>query len=156
VSGQLFVGVDPGETTGLCLLPTINQSLGSPMLLQTNPAAAKIALASMLAFYQRDFAISVALEEFVVSQRAARSRTGPGQVTRSVIEDVAAVAVELRVPVQRRRASDVKPWATDARLEAAGLAVPGMRHARDAARQALFAAVKSGAVADPLSKAVRT
>jgi hypothetical protein len=48
----------------------------------------------------------------------------------------------------------VKPWATDERLEAAGLLdlTKGMRHARDAARHALFTAVKDGGVPDPLSK----
>jgi hypothetical protein len=47
----------------------------------------------------------------------------------------------------------VKPWATDTRLAAAGLMEPttGMRHARDAARHALFAAVKTYGLPDPLS-----
>jgi hypothetical protein len=57
----------------------------------------------------------------------------------------------------QRPAAHVKPWATDERLEAAGLleATKGMRHARDAARHALFAACKDGGIPDPLSKRSR-
>jgi hypothetical protein len=47
----------------------------------------------------------------------------------------------------------VKPWAVDKRLHAAGLLdmTAGMRHARDAARHALFCAVKDYGLPDPLS-----
>jgi hypothetical protein len=52
----------------------------------------------------------------------------------------------------------VKPWATDERLAAAGLLDPtkGMRHARDAARHALFCAVRDFGLPDPLSAKART
>ena len=54
----------------------------------------------------------------------------------------------------QRAAGQVKPWATDIRLAKAGLLEPtkGMRHARDAARHALYAAVHDGNLPDPLSK----
>jgi hypothetical protein len=53
-----------------------------------------------------------------------------------------------------RSAADVKPWATDTRLQAAGLLdlTKGMRHARDAARHALFCAVCDFGLTDPLSR----
>jgi hypothetical protein len=57
-------------------------------------------------------------------------------------------------PVQLCTAKRAKEWATDARLEAVFLAedLKGMRHARDAARHALFLAASSGAIHDPLSR----
>jgi hypothetical protein len=61
---------------------------------------------------------------------------------------------ELEEPVFTRAAALVKPWATDKRLHAAGLldATKGMQHARDASRQALYAAVHMGVTPDPLSR----
>lgn len=108
--------------------------------------------------YGRNRRVIVAAEQFVVNGRAGRSRTGTGgQIARDLIgalqhlprELAPAVVVELHL----RAAGAVKPWATDKRLAEAGLlsATQALPHARDAARHALFAAVKTGLMPDPLS-----
>lgn len=105
----------------------------------------------------------VGIESFIVGRRAGRSSSAKaGAITRNLIGELERVWAETNYLPERsywyaRTASRVKPWATDQRLEAAGLlaATKGMRHSRDAARHALYAAVKDGGIPDPLSKAGR-
>lgn len=101
---------------------------------------------------------ALAYEEFVAGPRSARSsHHGAGKATRDMVRDLAEWARHHDIPSHTYRATDVKPWATDTRLEAAGLLVPtkGMRHTRDAARHALFTAVKHYGLPDPLSGRAR-
>jgi hypothetical protein len=103
---------------------------------------------------QDDKLAAVAVERFVVGRRAARSSTpGAGAITRGMVGVIEAWATDYRCKVNARAAADVKPWAVDKRLHAAGLLdlTAGMRHARDAARHALFCAVKDFGLPDPLS-----
>ncbi|MET0423635.1 MAG: hypothetical protein ABW046_07165 [Actinoplanes sp.] len=97
---------------------------------------------------------AIALEQFVVGRRAARSSSpAAGAVTRSMVGVVTSWSSLPNLTLRQRSASEVKPWATDKRLHAAGLLDPtiGMRHARDAARHALFCAVSDYGLPDPLS-----
>lgn len=98
---------------------------------------------------------AVAYERFVVGRRSAQSSTpAAGARTRNMIGELEAWAGPRWRSVFARSASEVKPWATDARLDAAGLLdlTKGMRHARDAGRHALFCAVRDFGLADPLSR----
>ena len=54
--------------------------------------------------------------------------------------------------VKVRKAADIKPWATNKRLEAAGLLgqITSMRHANDAGRHALYTASHDLYMEDPL------
>lgn len=104
----------------------------------------------------------VQVERFVVGRRSGRSSSaGAGAVTRDLVGIIQAVIEDQpktgHPELRQRSAAAVKPWATDARLEAAGLleATKGMRHARDAARHAIFAACHDGGLPDPLSKGFR-
>src|SRR5690606_15573006 len=93
----------------------------------------------------------LAVEKFVVGRRAARSATAKaGEITRNLIGELQA----LDEAAHLRPATQVKAWATDKRLEAAGLLdkTKGMPHARDAARRELYAAVHGGGWRAPLSK----
>ena len=81
--------------------------------------------------------------------RAGKSATTEaGRITRELIAELTRHA-----PMHVRPAVTVKRWATDKRLEAAGLIGPtrGLPHARDAARHALYTAVKAGVTRDLLS-----
>lgn len=151
------VGIDPGPVVGIVGIHIENGSRVNGWaaldVVQCDPGSLEAILDGLYRSYQ--FAVLIAVEPFVVGPRAARSHTpSAGQTTREVHALVRRWAIREDISgCVERRAIDVKPWATDARLDAAGLLAPtkGMRHARDAARHALFAAVKDCGVPDPLS-----
>lgn len=153
-----IIGVDPGPTTGIVAL----RPVGVPLIIQTNAAAAILVVESLIRQANdepRRQPVLLAVEKFVIGRASMRAGQH-GEVTRDLIGRLEAVARIVHVGVQihqefvQRSASEVKPWATDLRLAAAGLVEPtkGMNHARDAGRHALFAAVRAGLLVDPLSR----
>lgn len=144
------LGIDPGQTTGIYLLDA-DERAGE--YLQASPGVVLIVVRGLL---EREDIAVLAIERFVVGPRAARSSTPKaGQIARELIVSVASMGeAEFGTKVVLRAAAEVKPWATDARLDAAGLlaSTKGAPHARDAARHALFAAVKDCGIPDPLSR----
>lgn len=159
-----LIGVDPGETTGICALDiagtTAPEHDGAFIRwhgqLQSTPGAVLPVVQGLADGYRGP--VVLAVERFVVSTRAGRSASAmAGATTRVLIGELVGLhrSGSCVVRVVQRSASDVKPWAVDKRLSAAGLLVKGMRHANDAARHALFAAVKDCGMADPLSKKSR-
>lgn len=140
------IGVDPGQTTGICLL---DLELHEVDHLQLTPRAV---LPVVRALTKRSAPVLVAVERYVVGTRSSRSSSPKaGQITRDLVGQLLGLADHEGLLVVARSAAEVKPWATDERLERAGLLVKGMRHANDAARHALFAAVKDCGAPDPLS-----
>jgi hypothetical protein len=138
------IGVDPGQTTGICVLDGAYRDL-----VQTTPGLVLPIVRSVL-FVAPDSVLAV--EKFVVGPRASRLSTPKaGQTTRELIGALVDLGNRLGVRVVQRSASDVKPWATDVRLKAAGIWTKGMPHAHDAGRHALFVAVKECGLPDPLS-----
>lgn len=154
MSPLVVVGVDPGATTGLCLLefsPQPGAHLLSIEWDQVHGSADTIGW--LTARGPIDF---LAVEDFVVGRRAGRSMTASGgKAARDVIAEVLLRYRELPFSpppvVTLRPAGLVKPWATDARLRWSGLYLPRARHARDAARHAMFDVVKRGLAPDPLT-----
>lgn len=157
----VVLGVDPGPTPGIVRLlfwDRVQALVGEPVaeIVQCTAGALVPVLNAL-----NDVPMSttaLAYEAFVVGHRAARSRTpAAGKATRDMIRDLAYWAGHHDIPSHTYRATDVKPWATDARLQAAGLLemTKGMRHARDGARHALFTAVKHYGLPDPLSGRAR-
>lgn len=143
-------GIDPGPTPGIVALHIDKGGLRSTDVVQCSADVAALILCALLEETGPKPVAYVGIERFVARGRAsADQRLTAEQVTRLEREARDADAF-----VFLRSAAEVKPWATDERLEAAGLlaAVKGMRHAKDAARHALFAAVKGGHLPDPLSK----
>jgi len=142
------IGVDPGPTPGICLL----REDGEPWVLQCNHEAAVDVVRSLMDIDGASPEHRIlAVEKFVVGRRAARSATAKaGETTRNLIGELQALDKDAHL----RPATQIKAWATDKRLEAAGLLdkTKGMPHARDAARHALYAAVHDGGWHDPLSK----
>jgi hypothetical protein len=153
----IVIGIDPGPTTGIVELKWSDdaQAFTRKRIAQCNSPAALAVVAAFI--LEHDTAPTfLAIEKFVDGRRSGRGNSPvSGRVTRDVI---AALTLEYTdyplTTVELRSASEVKPWANDERLHRVGLwsATKGMTHARDAARHALFAAVKHG-VPDPLSKA---
>lgn len=148
------IGVDPGPIPGIVLL-RLEYGHGPTRLLEADAMQVTprliLPVLSMLADGDR---AALAIEKFVVGRRAARSSTpAAGAITRAMVGAVSAWAFAQPCHVHGRAAGDVKPWAVDKRLHAAKLLdlTAGMRHARDAARHALFCAVKDYGLPDPLS-----
>lgn len=155
----VVLGVDPGPTPGIVRLVVWPAEAATHLradVVQCSASALEPVL-NGLADYPES-SVALAYEAFVVGHRAARSRTaGAGKATRDMTRDLAEWAQHHDIPSHTYRATDVKPWAADERLEAAGLLEPtkGMRHARDAGRHALFTAVKHYGLPDPLSARAR-
>lgn len=134
------LGVDPGPTPGIVRLTCTDRVLTHVVVLQVSANALYLVLDAV-----DTPETHLAVERFVPRGRLTADQR---------LTQTQASNLNSRPHAVLNSAAMVKPWATDARLEAAGLlpALKGMRHARDAARHALFHAVKSEVLPDPLSK----
>lgn len=150
-------GVDPGPIPGIVRLQLLRDNHGGEPTRLIGASALQVTpnvLGEVLDGLDGGVINALAYERFVVGRRAGRSSTPhAGAITRDMIGRLEAWAQTHCKTVHQRSAADVKPWATDKRLHAAGLLDPttGMRHARDGARHALFCAVKDYGLPDPLS-----
>lgn len=152
---MFIFGGDPGPVVGVALVGLSDPDDGPIKLrlvaaLQTTTSGLAVVLAGVVGHEP-----AVALERYVVGSRAGRSATAQaGAAARWSFTVIDEWATRQGFPTYARSASEVKPWATDERLDAAGLLdlTKGMRHARDAARHALFCAVKTYGLPDPLSR----
>lgn len=147
------LGADPGGTTGLAVAYWDDESWVHPQAYQCNAASAP-ALLAWLAQSNKSLRVLAQVEEFRAGTGAgARGRNA--SVTRALVGELGAVLEQAGVKYAVRPATDVKQWATDKRLDRAGLlaVTAGMpNHARDATRHMLFCAVHDGGVPDPLSR----
>lgn len=146
------IGIDPGPLPGIVRLQLDQGKLVDAQALQVTPGLLVTVLDGINAETEVE---ALAYERFVVGRRAAQSSSAAaGARTRNMVGELEAWANPSWRKVFARSAAEVKPWATDARLDAAGLLdlTKGMRHARDAARHALFCAVRDFGLADPLSR----
>lgn len=143
------LGVDPGPVTGVCWL---GLAPWQPLAFQCSAPGAYLLAAFLLEASDGPARVILAGERFIAG-RGPGARGADAAVTRQVITDLDSLSPHWHW----RSAAEVKPWATDARLRAAGLLQEcrGMPHAADACRHALFAAVRDGGVPDPLSQAAR-
>lgn len=149
-----IIGIDPGPVPGVCLLRTPSPA-GRPdkwhgELAQCTPTTMWALIAAWLDAYD---VRAIAIESYVVGPKAARVNDQAAQrATRDILGQL-RIAVPVAIPRYERRAVDVKTWASNKRLAAAGLLIGGssLVHARDAARHALFAACADFRATDPLS-----
>ena len=146
---MIVIGVDPGPTTGMCRMDT---GSNYPWSVRQMPA---VEVVEVLRLWSWDPVPHVlAVERYHVSTRSARNAHPRAQaIAMRVQYDCEQWARENGIHVSLRYPADVKNWATDARLIAAGLLsiTKGLPHARDAARHALYEAVRAGYMSDPLS-----
>lgn len=154
------VGIDPGPTTGICLMEFVEgQSYPIPecniTLIQANAGTALRVLEAYLThFYQDDRIIKrVAGVEAFVTGQSAGTRGKNADLTRQYVMKFAEMLELFGYYPKIRKAGDVKPWASDKRLLRAGVPKQpdSMRHSLDGARHCLFAAVKDAHVKDPLA-----
>lgn len=149
------LGADPGDTTAFLLATWENRRLARVRCWQVNADGAGELLEWVLSAYGHLIG-AAGIEEF---RRGPRSTALRGTSASSVARQVDALAGRIRaagIAVAVRPASTVKTWATDKKLDAAGLlaATSGMpKHARDAGRHSLFTACENLGMPDPVSRA---
>jgi hypothetical protein len=148
-----ILGVDPGLTTGLATIVVDRGGDWRYMRasgVQVEAGHTETRVRELLETHRYDM---IATEWYQIGPRSGRT-SGRRHQNRTVTlaQKVCDIARDLGVPWRTWRAIDVKPWATDGRLRAAGLWFRGLPHARDGARMAMFAAVREFGVADPLSR----
>lgn len=191
-----IIGIDPGGTTGVAALHMVPGVDGTPrwcaakvFQVGTRRSGKGEKSEDIVERLEKEFALLFAacgrtptrqllfaVEKFVVGPRAGRSATPQAsEVARKVIGQLWTLAHDLNAGIVERTASQVKLWATDARLRRAdGAMAPigpdnsgqgtrpwgsvfdatkGLPHARDAARHALFAGRHDAHWPDPLSRA---
>lgn len=147
------IGMDPGETVGLTRLTyTLDHDLIMVDVVQCTSSTA-LDLLEVLLRVPSGTAVFFQVEKYVRNLKGGGGKAGAR--TRDMVGSaVTLVQTNQMAWATSRSAVDVKAWATDGRLEAAGILpdTKGMGHARDAARHALFTAVREGKIPDPLSR----
>jgi hypothetical protein len=157
-NGCAVIGVDPGPVPGIVLLSC---GAGRVEGVEAYQCTADSAAGLLERLTPTAYPAIIQVEAFVVRRVSGKSGHA-GRVTRDLVgqlEHAASGWPNGHVTFVQQSAAQVKPWATDTRLKAVkvhgtdllDLAGHVGRHARDAARHALYAAVKHGAIPDPLS-----
>lgn len=162
MTNLVVIGVDPGVTTGLCRWePHQDFPLEhtKPELAQTTPSATVTLIDAWLNLRPTGSHVLVAIEAFMLGKYSTRSGDPEApRITQALIADITSMVEDFphgEVSLHPRAAAHVKPWATNARLDAAGLlkvssAYP--KHARDALRHGLYSACKDGGLRDPFGR----
>lgn len=137
-----IIGIDPGPMVGACLLrlPAMGEGAWFAETVQLPPSGLWAQIGAWVDEYP---ILAVAAERYVVRHRASRvNDPGASKAARDVLGGLAVCIKDTRLI--ERAAVEVKPWATDDRLKAAGLfdQTKGLRHARDAVRHALYSACR--------------
>lgn len=140
------LGIDPGGTTGFCLLESTLTVVMCGQVVDLTPSTVLIAIQKFSGVARDN--VRIACEDFVVRGLRRRTHTAP----KATMDLIGAVRTLPRVTM--RTASQVKPWATDKRLLrlAGHEMLTGRPHAADAARHALYAGVRDLGWPDPLAK----
>lgn len=150
---KTYMGIDPGPSTGLALLFVHDDGYWEWMVFQVDGWNGAFWLIQEL--YAHFCPNLVAVEKFIPMNKGGTSGKD-AELTRRIAEhSYQLVPTIKRIPAavsRLRKAADVKPWATDKRLEKAGFPWGAkFKDARDAGRHVLYAAVLDGKERDPLA-----
>lgn len=160
------IGVDPGPTTGFCFLDYVKLPLSDvyrpqpqSMLFQADGNSARTLLEDVLRgreSYGVEITKKFAGVEKFVTGRSAGTKGSNADVTRQLVMELTETLQLFGYKVKIRPAADVKPWATDKRLIAAGIKGASGIHGKgrdsyDGSRQALHVARWDAFLPDPLA-----
>lgn len=136
------IGIDPGPNTGICVVTFARIQDWTdfhPRWFQCDGKSAPLLcswIEGSIEAYTRTY---IQIEEFIPGNGAG-SKGENAQLTRELSHKLGSFFPYADVKLVH--AAEVKAWATDKRLEAAGFKYPyagtAMRHANDAARHALY------------------
>lgn len=159
VTGRQFavpLGIDPGGTSGAFLGAWALGRHKTPLFTrswQCDMAATPELLEWILECHGASIGV-VGIEAW--DERGRKTAGFSASAMTKLITELHGIAAAAGHEVRVRPARDVKPWATDRKLEAAGLGPAmfpaAMKHAKDAARHSLFAACKDLGLRDPQSR----
>lgn len=146
------MGIDPGPSTGIALLAVSESGDWTWHVFQVDGNTAFWLISILYEYYCPRV---VGVEKFEPGNRAGSTGEN-AQLTRRIADHAyTLVAAIKRAPAavpRMRKAAEVKPWATDRRLDEAGFPLGAkFKDARDAGRHAMFAAVRDGKERDPLA-----
>jgi hypothetical protein len=153
------IGIDPGLSTGMCFLDYQDGQLVGRTLLTADGSSAGIVLKAMLLAYHTEFSGNAHLNRRIGSVESwvdgPPAGGKPAVVTRQLVMELAEALEMFGYAVTLRSAGQVKPWATDKMLEAAGITGAAAFHGKqrdafDAARHCLFGAKEAGVISNPL------
>lgn len=153
------IGVDPGPRTGLCFIDYAGGQVVGHTLLQVDWRSARHVLGAVLANYYTETGPAGFMRRVASVEAWTEARSGsagkPGTVTRQLVVELTEELQLFGYQVTIRKAADVKPWASDRRLEK----VFGkesfhgdMNHAFDAARHCIYGARQAELCPDPLAR----
>ena len=162
------VGCDPGPTSGFAFLDYVPLPFALPeikypvqpkvTLFQADGSSALVVLEAMLSSFYSDERVSqrFASVEAFRTGRSAGSKGKDADVTRQLVMQITETLQLFGYKVKIRAAAEVKPWATDKRLIAAGIkgssGIHGKgRDAYDGSRQAIYCARWDAFLPDPLA-----
>lgn len=149
-----MIGIDPGLSTGISFIDYVGDSIAGAAHIQVDGKSALATLSAMLTAYYSDperVGLRVAGVESFITGQSAGTKGQPAEATRQLVFEFSEKLQLWGYSVQLRKAADVKLWGTDKRLKAAGIIrPPENRHANDASRHALYAAVHDLHKPDPL------
>lgn len=150
-----FIGIDPGITSGIAwgtFSRYVNRSEWDLHAASCDGDALIDIMLWRIAAYQAAGCPKPLLfaEKFIQSNRHP-GKQADFEKSRDWVASAVNMATRSGATCVLRPAADVKPWATDKRLERVGFPLaPKLKDARDAGRHLLFGAVKSGKADDPL------
>ena len=128
------LGLDPGETTGMCLMT--GEVLEEEAQLRTNNIEAGIhCLSEVLENYAPDV---VAYEDYRVYAWEAEKHKWAALHTPKLIGALVTLCLLKEIPCYGRMAYAAKNFVTDEKLKAWGLYTKGKKHTRDATRHAVY------------------
>jgi hypothetical protein len=136
VLNRVIVGIDPGETTGMCIyLPWQQNILHIKQIPTKSIVNGYLAIKKELP--QTDHPIHMVCEDYRVYQHKLESHAWAGLHTPQLIGAIKIIAHEQNAILSTPMAVEAKSWATDENLKEWGIYEPGLKHGRDAERHVM-------------------
>lgn len=129
------VGIDPGETTGICCFEGCDILDATQIVAKNSPTVGANEIKAYIEKWKPSF---VVLEDYKVYSWKSEDHSWASLHTPRLIGALDYICNELGIPVTKQMAQAAKGFCTDDKLKLWGLWIPGKRHARDAIRHTVY------------------